>query len=55
MYVCLCYGITEKNVKGIIKEKKTESLEDFQKHCAAGSDCGCCLSQVEELLKTANS
>ena len=55
MYVCLCYGITEKNIREIIKDQKAESVEDLQRHCDAGNDCGCCLNQVEEMLKTQRS
>ena len=55
MYVCLCYAITEKKIKRIIEDENPKSVDELRRHCEAGNDCGCCLMQVEELLKTQRS
>ena len=51
MYVCLCHGLTEKELKKLITENQCRHMKSLQKHCGAGKDCGSCLLQVNQLLK----
>lgn len=49
MYVCVCLGITEKNIKDIVSEGTT--IEDVQRKCQAGTDCGSCVNSINKLIK----
>lgn len=49
MYVCLCYGISQSEVKKIIKNGAL-TPEEVQKQCGAGMGCGCCLEALETLI-----
>ncbi len=49
--VCLCEGISETEIKRLIKNG-AESLEDIEKECGAGGKCGGCLWQLVEILET---
>ena len=49
MYVCLCYGLSEKKIKELIKNGAA-TLNDLQDRCSAGKSCGSCVCQLKELL-----
>ena len=45
MYVCICKGITEKQIQEAVTSRKSNNL----KALGVGSDCGTC---VEDAVKT---
>jgi len=52
MYVCLCRGITEKQVVKKIAEG-VNSVAGLQQELGAGVDCGKCCDYMQEMLRTA--
>ena len=48
MYVCLCKGITEKQVQEAVNSRKNQSVQEVLKRLGLGSDCGTC---VEDTIK----
>ena len=52
MFVCQCFAVTESQIKKMASESKDSSLNEIQKKCGAGKDCGSCLFQIQELLQT---
>lgn len=50
MIICLCEGISETEIKELIKSGAS-SLEDLRKECGAGGKCGGCLWQLLDTLE----
>jgi len=50
MYVCLCKGITDSQIKDAVDEGAT-SLRAIRKELGAMSQCGKCASLTKEILK----
>jgi bacterioferritin-associated ferredoxin len=50
MYVCLCYALTDKDIKKNIQHGCL-SLKKLQQNCKAGTSCGACLLQLDKILK----
>jgi bacterioferritin-associated ferredoxin len=49
MIVCQCTGVTDRKVRGLVREGAT-SLEEVAVACAIGEDCGGCLETVRAIL-----
>lgn len=45
MYICLCNGITDKQLESAYKSRKGNMKETF-KALGLGSDCGACLEKA---------
>ncbi|TDO99682.1 bacterioferritin-associated ferredoxin [Marinomonas balearica] len=59
MYVCLCKGVTDKQIQSAVQDGATTMRELYQE-TEAGSQCGKCCKYVksilnEELLQLAES
>lgn len=50
MYVCLCNGITDREIKQSIREGAS-SLQDLHDHLGVASQCGQCACLTQELLE----
>lgn len=49
MYVCLCYGVTDSQIREAI-ESGADSRAALRRKLGVGSQCGCCREQVAELV-----
>ena len=49
MYVCICKGITEKQIQEAVTSRSSNNPKDILKSLGVGSDCGTC---VEDAVKT---
>jgi bacterioferritin-associated ferredoxin len=49
MYVCVCKAISEQD---LLEQVKTSgpSLDEIQKACGAGTDCGACQNRLKKYL-----
>ena len=52
MYVCLCYGITERTIEAEIQQG-AKSVMDLVKNTGAGGSCGQCIAQMKIMLDNA--
>ena len=50
MYVCLCFAVSEKQLKKVISEGAT-TLEEVQEVSCAGMKCGACVCMLEKMLQ----
>lgn len=48
MYVCICKGITEKQIQDAITSRISNNPKEILKSLGIGSDCGAC---VEDAIK----
>jgi bacterioferritin-associated ferredoxin len=49
MYICICKGITEKQIQDAVTSRHSSSPKEILKALGVGSDCGTC---VEDAVKT---
>lgn len=49
MYVCICKGITDKQIQEAITSRNTRNPKEVLKALGVGTDCGTC---VEDAVKT---
>ncbi|MGZ5093704.1 MAG: (2Fe-2S)-binding protein [Burkholderiales bacterium] len=49
MYICLCHGITESQIRGCI-ERGARSLCDLQGELGVATQCGSCAEQASQML-----
>jgi bacterioferritin-associated ferredoxin len=49
MYVCICKGITEKQIQEAVTSRNSHNPKEILKALGVGSDCGTC---VEDAVKT---
>jgi len=48
--VCVCFGVTEKEIERVIRDNHLTSVEQVTNYCKAGGGCGGCRSQIAEIL-----
>jgi bacterioferritin-associated ferredoxin len=49
MYVCVCNGIKESDVRALARRHPSESIEQLYARLDVEVDCGSCLSFAEDL------
>ena len=49
MIVCLCRGLSERDLRGLIAAG-ARCAEEISESCGAGADCGACLSMLDRLV-----
>ncbi len=49
MYVCICKGITEKQIQEAVTSRNSNNTKEILKSLGIGSDCGTC---VEDAIKS---
>jgi bacterioferritin-associated ferredoxin len=52
MYVCLCLGVTDKDIENVISEGAS-SLEEVMYCTGAGTRCGSCRATVAAMVEAA--
>jgi bacterioferritin-associated ferredoxin len=50
MYVCLCVGVTEREIRETLSQG-AETVEEVMYCTGAGTRCGGCLLTIEELVE----
>jgi bacterioferritin-associated ferredoxin len=54
MFVCLCKGINDRTIRGLVRSGHT-TLKDVMRKCQAGTDCGACVCTIRELIDAAGA
>lgn len=55
MYVCICKGITEKQIQEAVTSRKSHNPKDILKALGVGSDCGTCVEDAVNALLELNA
>jgi bacterioferritin-associated ferredoxin len=50
MFVCLCHGITDKQIKKIVADG-AGTVNSVRKRCLAGSSCGACVCELKSIVE----
>jgi bacterioferritin-associated ferredoxin len=52
MIVCICKGLSEKHIHGVV-HGGASTVDEIGAACGAGTDCGTCQGALEELISEA--
>lgn len=52
--ICQCMEVSRGDIIKAIKEKGLKTVEEVQDETDAGTGCGSCIEEIEEILKTEN-
>ncbi len=55
MYVCICKGITEKQIQDAITSRNSNNPKEILKALGVGSDCGTCVEDAVNTLLESNA
>lgn len=55
MYVCICKGITEKQIQEAVTSRSTNNPKEILKALGVGSDCGTCVEDAVKSLIDSNA
>jgi bacterioferritin-associated ferredoxin len=50
MLICLCYGISCREIKKLL-ECGIKTTQELQKKCPAGTGCGLCLDALKKMVR----
>ncbi len=55
MYVCICKGITQKQLEDAVASRKGQAAKDVMRALGLGSDCGTCVEDaIKQMLQSSN-
>ena len=49
--VCTCFGVTDEEIKRLVKENNLTTVEEVTNYCKAGGGCGGCVGEIEKLIE----
>lgn len=50
MYVCICKGITDKDIQDAVRNQGVGSLRELKQHLPVGSECGTCTRVAQTII-----
>jgi NifU-like protein len=48
--VCQCFGVTDEQIKRVVRENNLSTIEEVTNFTKAGGGCGLCHDKIEELI-----
>lgn len=50
MYICLCHGITDKNIKQAVIQDGVGNMRQLKQKLSLGSQCGKCVQMAQVII-----
>lgn len=50
MFVCICKGITDTQIKEAVTQDGVGSMRELKQHLAVGSQCGTCIKVAQQII-----
>ncbi|WP_137167641.1 (2Fe-2S)-binding protein [Salinimonas lutimaris] len=50
MYVCMCYGVTDKAIKKAVQEHGAGNIRELREFMELGSQCGKCITMAQQVI-----
>jgi len=50
MFVCMCYGVTDKSIRAAVQDNGVGNLRDLREHMELGSQCGRCIQMAQQII-----
>ncbi len=51
MIVCHCTGITDRDIRSLVRQGRAETVSEIGLNCSAGAGCGGCRLAVEQIVR----
>jgi len=48
--ICTCFGVTEEEIRQVIKENELTTVEQVTNYCKAGGGCGNCQADIQKII-----
>ena len=48
--ICKCFGVTRKEIEGVVRDNNLHTVEEVTNHCKAGGGCGNCKPELEDII-----
>lgn len=48
--ICTCFGITDSEIRDVVKENRLTAVEQVTNYCKAGGGCGNCHRDIEKII-----
>lgn len=52
--ICHCFEVSREEIENAIREKGLKTVEEVGEVTNAGTGCGCCQEQIQEILDEIN-
>ncbi|MFT6270650.1 MAG: bacterioferritin-associated ferredoxin [Alphaproteobacteria bacterium] len=52
MFVCLCHGITDKQIENVVREQGVGNMRELKSALGVGSQCGSCINMAQDIIDT---
>ncbi len=50
MYVCMCYGITDKQIEHAVSMQGVGNVRELREHLQLGAQCGRCIQMAQQVI-----
>ena len=50
MYICLCNGITDKQIKNAVRQEGVGNVRDLKNSLNVGNQCGRCVQMAQDII-----
>jgi len=50
MYVCMCYGVTDTQIRQAVGTEGVGNLRELRAHLDVGSQCGKCIQMAQQII-----
>lgn len=50
MYICVCYGVTDKQVKQAVVEDGVGNMRELRQKLGLGGQCGKCVQMAQQVI-----
>lgn len=50
MFVCVCHGITDKQIENAVRENGVGNMRELKKQLGVGSQCGSCVNMAQDII-----
>lgn len=50
MFVCMCYGITDKEIRETVQNEGAGNLRELRQHMELGMQCGKCVQMAMDII-----
>lgn len=52
MFVCLCHGITDKQIENVVINQGVGNMRELKAALGVGSQCGSCINTAQDIIDT---
>jgi bacterioferritin-associated ferredoxin len=52
MFICMCYGVTDKTIREAVQSQGVGNLRELRQHVELGSNCGKCVQMAQQIIDT---